>query len=153
MKSLTKNLVFLSCLLPLIATASECLPRQGPITFNDNFWNPEPKWICPKGQLIIDFNSNYSNNKIEEYITLTVRNGSTENVKLTLKKYDPDPNPQIQLVPNIYFVQEMTLDITPGTVYFPPFTTGNLAEGGHKRTLTITNDSPNDICLSKGSCP
>ncbi|MCD6027574.1 MAG: hypothetical protein K0R08_2093 [Solimicrobium sp.] len=152
MKRLTTQLFFLFCLLPLGALAEPCQPVQGPISFYDNLYNSKPKWICPGGKLIISLNSEDSYRELKEYMTLAVRNGKQENVKIALKKFDPALNPQIRL--NNTGLRKIHFEAVPGTIYFPRIITGDVTEGGHKRTITITNHSTYEICLSgESACP
>ena len=141
-------LIIFCCFLPLSASAADCLPEQGPVTFNENFWNSNPQWICPKGKLIIRLDK--SHNLIKEYINLSVQGkNNTEKVKLTLVKYDPSRNQQVHFDGENNSVDRLMMDnLSSGTIFLHPLYTGDLSEGGFTRTLTIINDNTSAICLS-----
>lgn len=155
-----------------------CQVSQGPITPHDNFWNNAPKWICPKGKLILHYTRNRE--VLHNYIRLDVRNGNGL-IKLNYRINESGGAPQIWFVrPDKYqeekakhdsvefvlaahkilkpyrydsSVRELTLDASPGVIYFPLIYTDNVDQGGYLRTITITNNSDSDICLTgRSSC-
>lgn len=146
--SKVNKFLFLFCFVPLISLA-DCKQSQGPISFHNIWVGNGLNWICPQGELVIELDQ--SDALVKEYMHMKVKSGASA-VQLTMEKRDPEPNPQITLLPNDHITRRITFDASPDprdrTFEFPVFNTGKLDANGQTRQLIITNINDTEICIS-----
>lgn len=153
MKSIKAWLVLGLAAASSIAFAeTPCKSTQTAKSFRENFFNANPSWICPGGKLIIDLGGQ-SHKEITQWIRLSADKKADGAINLTFEKFDPAPK-QAYFKGQTHAVDTVSISASPGTVNLPTLVTGNLSDGGAKRTLTITNNSSYNICLwgNGGTC-